>query len=167
MARNWETTLLTVLDGIAKPMPTLPAWPPADVLPVDSICELTPITWPWALKSGPPELPGLIAASVCRTSSIEKPLGEEIWRCSAEMTPVVSVRSRPKGLPIAYAGSPTCTVLESPSASGLRLEASTFSSARSVEASWPTSLASSVLPSPILALIEPLAPSTTWALVTM
>ena len=36
----------------------------AGVEPVDSICELTPITWPAALNSGPPELPGLIAASV-------------------------------------------------------------------------------------------------------
>ena len=121
VARSWETTLLTVLDGIAKPMPTLPAWPPAVVEPVDSICELTPITWPAALNSGPPELPGLIAASVWMTSSIEKPLGEEISRCSALTTPVVSVRSRPNGLPIAYAGSPTSTLLESASVSGLRL----------------------------------------------
>ena len=67
----------------------------------DSICELTPITWPAALNSGPPELPGLIAASVWMTSSIEKPLGEEISRCSALTTPVVSVRSRPNGLPMA------------------------------------------------------------------
>ena len=49
----------------------------------------------------------------------------------------------------------------------LEVVAETFRSARSVEASSPTSLASSVLPSPILALIWPLAPSTTWALVTM
>ena len=155
-----------MLDGIAKPMPTLPAWPPELALG-DSICELTPITWPSALNSGPPELPGLIAASVWITSSIEKPLGEAISRWSALTTPTVSVRSRPNGLPIAYAGSPTSTLLESASASGLRLLAETFRSARSVEASSPTSLASSASPSPILALIWPLAPSTTCALVTM
>jgi hypothetical protein len=51
-ARNCST----VLDGIAKPMPTLPPSPP-DVLPV-AIWELTPMTWPPVSRSGPPELPG-------------------------------------------------------------------------------------------------------------
>ena len=37
-----------------------------------------PITSPAALSSGPPELPGLIGASVCRTLSIVKPLGAVI-----------------------------------------------------------------------------------------
>ena len=85
-----------MLIGTAKPMPTLPS-----PLPPVSICELMPITWPAALSSGPPELPGLIGASVCSTLSIVKPLGAVIWRCSAEITPVVSVRSRSNGLPIA------------------------------------------------------------------
>ena len=60
----------------AKPMPTLPSEPSPPV----SICELTPITWPSALSSGPPELPGLIAASVWIASSIWKPLGAWIAR---------------------------------------------------------------------------------------
>ena len=51
-------------------MPTLPLPEP----PV-SICELIPMTRPVASSSGPPELPGLIAASVCRTLSIAKPFG--------------------------------------------------------------------------------------------
>ena len=100
VVRSWSMIVFTVLEGIAKPMPTLPAWPP-ELEPVDSICELTPITWPCALNSGPPELPGLIAASVWITSSIEKPLGEEISRWSALTTPTVRVRSRPNGLPMA------------------------------------------------------------------
>ena len=50
---------MAVSIGMAKPMPTLP--PP---LPPVSICELMPITRPAASSSGPPELPGLIAASV-------------------------------------------------------------------------------------------------------
>ena len=45
--------LRTMSLGTAKPMPRLPCWP---VLPVE-ICELTPITAPRALSSGPPELP--------------------------------------------------------------------------------------------------------------
>ena len=60
----------TVSIGIAKPMPTLPLPPP----PV-AIWELIPITSPAALISGPPELPGLIAASVWITWEIEKPFG--------------------------------------------------------------------------------------------
>ena len=90
----------------------------AEPPPPVAIWELTPITRPAASSSGPPELPGLSAASVWITSSIANPLGAVIRRCSAETTPVVSVRSSPNGLPIATAGSPTCTSEESPSSSG-------------------------------------------------
>ena len=48
---------MTVFDGIAKPTPLLPP-------PSLWICALTPITWPAASISGPPELPWLIGASV-------------------------------------------------------------------------------------------------------
>ncbi len=105
-----------VLIGIAKPMPTLPLPPP----PV-SIWELIPITLPEASISGPPELPGLIAASVWITLEIEKPLGAWIWRCSAETMPLVTVRSSPKGLPIATTGSPTWSCEESPSGQRVQL----------------------------------------------
>jgi hypothetical protein len=97
-----------VFDGTAKPTPTFPLPEP----PV-RICELTPTTWPAALSSGPPELPGLMGASVWIASSIPNPLGAVIWRPSAEMMPSVAVRSSPKGLPIATAGSPTTTLSES------------------------------------------------------
>ena len=56
-------TRLTRFDGMAKPMPMDPAVP-EDVV-VDAMDELMPITWPAALKVGPPELPGLTAASIC------------------------------------------------------------------------------------------------------
>ena len=49
--------------GIAKPSPIEPVWPLKDV-PRDAIAELTPMTAPVELTSGPPEFPGLIAASV-------------------------------------------------------------------------------------------------------
>src|SRR6478752_3481952 len=52
----------TPFDGIAKPMPTLPDSPLCE--PVLAICEFTPITLPLESSSAPPELPGLIAASV-------------------------------------------------------------------------------------------------------
>ena len=47
-----------MLDDTAKPTPTLP--PHGSAV---SICELTPITWPAASSSGPPELPGLIGVN--------------------------------------------------------------------------------------------------------
>ena len=47
-------TRLTMLAGIAKPMP----WP------VATMAVLIPITSPRRFTSGPPELPGLIDASV-------------------------------------------------------------------------------------------------------
>lgn len=58
---------MTALIGIAKPRPTLPAWLLLlELLPLpEYIAELIPITWPAELISGPPELPGLSAASVC------------------------------------------------------------------------------------------------------
>ncbi len=139
-------------------MPTLPS-----PLPPVSIWELMPITSPPTFSSGPPELPGLIGASVCSTLSIVKPLGAVIWRCSAEITPVVSVRSRSNGLPIAYTGSPTWTALESPSVSGCSVRPSVemCSTARSLEGSLPTTLASTDLPFSKLT-VTLTAFSTTW-----
>ena len=52
-----------VLIGTAKPMPMLPARC-ASV----KIAVFMPITSPRTFSSGPPELPGLIAASVCSMS---------------------------------------------------------------------------------------------------
>ena len=50
-------TWTSAFPGVAKPTPALSpllVW----------IWSLSPITWPLASSSGPPELPGLIAASV-------------------------------------------------------------------------------------------------------
>jgi len=62
---------------------------------------------PCASSSGPPELPWLIGASVCRAWSIEKPFGAVMRRWIALMIPAVAVRSNPNGLPIATTSSPT------------------------------------------------------------
>ena len=55
-------TGFTTAAGTAKPMPTLP--PLGETMAV-----LTPITRPCRSKVGPPELPELIGASICRKSS--------------------------------------------------------------------------------------------------
>ena len=90
-----------MLDGIAKPMPEPPA----------TIAVLMPITSPCRFTSGPPELPGLIAASVWRKSS-KGPW--PIWRALALMIPAVTVACSPNGEPTAMTQSPTCILSESP-----------------------------------------------------
>ena len=84
------------------------------------------------------------------------------------MMPVVTVRSKPNGLPMAIAGSPTLTLLESPSVSACSLDERglTWSSARSVDGSLPTTVAlmSWVSPKRTAMLV---APSTTWLFVRM
>jgi hypothetical protein len=81
------TTLLTVFTGTAKPIPTFPSEPAV------AICVLTPITSALAFRSGPPEFPRLIAASVWMTSSIGKFVGEEISRWTALTIPAVTERA--------------------------------------------------------------------------
>ena len=57
------TTWLTMSTGIAKPMPAFD--PDGEMMAV-----LTPTTRPLESSSGPPELPGLTAASVWMTLEI-------------------------------------------------------------------------------------------------
>src|SRR5262245_2751715 len=144
-----------MFTGIAKPMPTL--------RPVrERIGLLMPMTSPLMLTRGPPEFPGLMAASVCRKSSkgpcpIERPL--------ALMMPAVTVCCRPKGDPMARTQSPTFILSESPRfAAGKAPPPCRRSTARSVRRSTPASLALYFLPSAVTASIS-LARSTTWALV--
>ncbi len=127
---------LTVFDGTANPTPSLPP-------PSLWICDVIPITSPRRLSSGPPELPWLIAASVWIAPSIGVSFGEEISRPTALTMPLVTVPSRPNGLPIATTPSPTVTFELSASASGTSFEdgAFTCSTAMSVEESEPTTFA--------------------------
>ena len=76
---------------------------------------LMPMTSPREDTSGPPELPGLSAASVWITSSISRPVAARSERPSAETTPVVTVDSKPSGLPIAITNCPRLRLLELPS----------------------------------------------------
>ena len=65
MTRPWalrsSMTATAVAAGTAKPIPTLP--PVGETMDV-----LTPMTSPRRLTVGPPELPLLIGASICRWS---------------------------------------------------------------------------------------------------
>src|SRR5262249_49753426 len=146
---------LIVFDGIANPTPSLP---PESL----SIWAFTPMTCAWSSSSGPPELPWLIAASVWIESSIAKLFGEVICRCSALTIPAVTVSASPNGEPIATTLSPTWTLFGSPTVRGERTEegASTLSTARSVDASVPTTCALYELPFQNVTCTE-VAPSTT------
>ena len=73
-----------------------------DELPLaERIAVLTPISRPALSSSGPPELPGLIAASVWMTPATSRKLAVGSSRSSALIRPLVSVRCRPNGLPMA------------------------------------------------------------------
>ena len=92
------------------------------------------------VTSGPPELPGLSAASVWMMSSISRPERARSERPSALTTPAVTVAGSRSGLPIAMAIWPTRMARESPSLACRRpRSASMRITARSVSGSSPTS----------------------------
>src|ERR1700709_990653 len=100
-----DSTNCAVLLANAQQMPCEPALT-AVLMPITSEDDDT---------SGPPELPGLSAASVWITSSMVRPLTDRIERPSAETTPEVTVDSKPKGVPMATTNWPRRRGLELPS----------------------------------------------------
>ena len=128
--------------GTAKPTPSPPPL-------VDLICELIPSTRPAPLSSGPPELPGLMAASVWIALPIVKAVSDSMLRSMAETTPTDSDWRSPKGLPMAATGWPTIRSSECPSSSGVSLSpaGSTLISATSAFGSSPMISAGTRLPS--------------------
>jgi len=134
-------------------------------LPVgEKIAEFMPITWPSVLNSGPPELPGLIGASIWMKSS-NSPAPRS--RPRAETMPAETEPPRPNGLPQATTQSPTSTAALSPhTAAGSGVAGSTLMTATSVSSSAPISLAGNWVPSDRLTTIASALP-TTWLLVTI
>ncbi len=142
-SRSAPSDRLTTSTGTAKPTPS----PPPELV---LICWLIPITLPAASTSGPPELPGLIAASVWMAPGIaNSPLSDWMSRSIADTTPTESDWRSPNGDPIAATGEPTGTLALEPSGSGrsVRPFGSIFSSATSAFGSWPMIFASTRLPS--------------------
>src|ERR1035438_3569779 len=78
-----------------------------------------PMTWPAISTSGPPEVPGLMAASVWMNfwNWLGAPLGpgSSMERFLAETMPAVTVSDSENGLPIARTQSPTWAPSELPS----------------------------------------------------
>ena len=108
--------LVTVSDGIAKPMPA--AAPPSCGLVAASVGM--PITCPSRFTSAPPLLPGLIAALVwiALIRTAELPCPSDTVRPVADTMPSVTVPVRPSGLPIASTISPTRTEADLPNDAG-------------------------------------------------
>ncbi|EME69093.1 hypothetical protein H261_15210 [Paramagnetospirillum caucaseum] len=103
---------------------------------------LMPISLPCRSTRAPPELPGLMAASVwMKLWTSEMPT---LVRARAETMPWVTVWPTPNGLPTAITTSPTSMASESPSTrvGKLSLPPSILRTARSVRSSEPTMRAS-------------------------
>ena len=82
---SWSSTCIAMSIGTANARP----WKPPEWL---KICEFTPMTSPFRLNSGPPELPGLTAASVWMKGTYES-CGNA--RALALTIPAVTVFSKP------------------------------------------------------------------------
>ena len=140
---------------MAKPMPILPLFS----APVEAIELVIPTTWPLESNNGPPELPGLMAASIWMALVYT---GEPPWswprpgcwepspsslfswrvttgRSKAETIPVVTVEDRPSGLPIAMTPCPVASLEESPIRATVRSlgACSIWTTAKSVALSVP------------------------------
>ncbi len=154
LATSWGTSVLARFEGIAKPID-----------PLRAAMLLMPMTSPAMLTRGPPEFPGLIAASVWMRS---KPGVATVKGVPRRLTiPNETECSSPNGCPRASTNSPTRTRLESPSGSTGRLFApSILSTAMSTRLSLPITRAPKRRPSKSRTWTE-FAPSTTCALVTM
>ncbi len=132
-------TRLTALTGMEKPTPEF-------VPLLDKIALLTPITRPCKSSSGPPELPGLIAASVWMTCGNEyrpppSAIRSEVKVRPNPLTMPMDIEpSSPNGLPMAMTNCPTSNALESANTSGVTLagRSSTLMTAKSLSISVPT-----------------------------
>ena len=131
------------------------------------IAVLTPITSPNSLSSGPPLLPGLMAASVWMklTFLLGMPTSAA-ERERLETMPSVTVESSPTALPMAITQSPTCRSSDRPSgAVGRTLpDGLILMTARSRKSSEPFTVPSNVRPS-VSVIVTLLALFTTCAFV--
>src|SRR4029079_11760308 len=145
---------LARLIGIEKPMP-VEFW---------AIAVLMPTTDEDASSSGPPLLPGVIAASVWMRLRRFEASGV-IVRAFAETMPLVTVLENvPSGLPIATTSWPTRSASESPRPAAVRSFASIFTIARSVSVSIPQIVPGYCVPS-LSSTVSLLLPATTWRFV--
>src|SRR5690606_2964848 len=148
--------------GTAKPMPTKTRCSVGFMMAVTM-----PTTWPSMSTSGPPELPGLAAASNwIRLVSRRWPSGERNSRRSPETTPELTDGPMSNGKPAATTWSPTARSAVERIVAGFRSSGieRARTTARSCFGSSATTTASETWPSANSALIRS-APATTCRLV--
>ncbi len=140
VTRPWAISSFMIhrarLIGMLNPTPSLPP-------PLDAIELLIPITSPFMLTSGPPELPGLIAASVWRKSWFSTSGSSSMCRPRALMIPWLTECVKPNGLPSAMTQVPTAASSLLPRRAAGRSSRSSLSTAMSALASVQTSRAGS------------------------
>ncbi len=150
--------------GTAKPMP------------MNTCCSVglriavtMPTTAPSAVTSGPPELPGLAAASNWIRLTMSWVPSRERWtRLKPETTPEVIVGPMPNGKPTAMTSSPGARSAVPRRVAGTRSSGTVFAwiTARSFSGCTPTTVASDSVPSAkTTPSLSP--PATTWRLVRM
>ena len=150
------------LIGMAKPRP----WASVET------AVLMPMTRPLASSSGPPLLPGLIAASVwSRLVSVTGWPVTSSWtvmvRPVADRMPLVTVSVNvPSGLPIAITVWPTWSDEASPMTAGLSPVVWTLMRARSWSVDCVTMVAGNCSPS-ASSTVSDWLPATTWRFVRM
>ena len=129
---------------------------------------LIPSSRPERSTSGPPELPGLIAASVW-SSPVSFPFSPSIVRWSPEMIPEVTVAPRPRGKPTAKTASPSRSDEERARGSGTRSVARTRMTARSFSGAVPITVPAigRLCTSSLKTTVTRVVPSTTWLFVRM
>jgi hypothetical protein len=127
-----------------------------------------PTTWPSRLSSGPPELPGLTAASTWIRPVRVCPLGSVNDRPSAETTPELIESASPNGLPTANTSLPTRSSPGLPSVAACTPDGTLIGCSTAMSSSgWVLlTTACAVEPSAKVTVIA-LAPSTTWSAVMM
>src|SRR5690625_2004438 len=150
----------------------------ASPIPSTACCatfiELIPMTFPFISTNAPPLLPGLMAASVCKTSVTQSACLSPVVSTSTErfkplIIPFVTepANSLPNGLPIATTVSPTSNSSESENSATASICSSSISkTAKSVNESAPSSLASTTS-SFASSISISCASSITWLFVTI
>ena len=117
------------LIGMANPILSMDALLLEEV---EYLALVTPMTSPYRLNSAPPELPELMAQSVCSRFIVTLP-DRVTSRSLALIAPEVRVKvSSPRGLPMAMTLSPTFRLSESPRITGDKPSASIFRTAISL-----------------------------------
>src|SRR5699024_8003403 len=163
---NFFLICCVVLLGMASPIPSAAC--------CASFIELIPLTFPFFSTNAPPLLPGLMAASVCKTSVTQSACLSPVVSTSTErfkplIIPFVTepANSLPNGLPIATTVSPTSNSSESENSATASICSSSISNTAKLVNESDTSSLDSQSSSFEGSIAISCASSITWLVVTI